>query len=209
MNQLDSLLMIVKEKILPELIVHPSIPEEVIVAYEPLTIETIGGDRDTSESITGTILLKRMADQFFNGKSIDVFTKKYEKPQAFIDGEEVSVSFSHTQDAIVAAISTSMNVGVDMEATTRHVHDRLAARMKSKDEKSTLYEANALIRVWTFKEAALKMIGTGLRKPMNHVTVSTENEHHFNAEFDDGNRAKICSFIHQDHWISICYKILP
>lgn len=201
--------MIVKEKILPELIAHPSIPEEVIVAYEPLTIETIGGDRDTSESITGTILLKRMADRFFNGKTIDVFTEKYEKPQAFIDGVEVSVSFSHTQDAIVAAISTSMNVGVDMEATTREVHERLAARMKSNEEKSTLYEENALIRVWTFKEAALKMIGTGLRKPMNHVTVSTENEHHFNAEFDDGNRAKICSFKYQDHWISICYKLLP
>jgi phosphopantetheinyl transferase len=201
--------MTVKEKILPELIEHPSIPDQVIVAYEPLTIETTGGDRDTSESITGTLLLKRMADRFLNGKTIDVFTKKYEKPQAFIDGEEVSVSFSHTDDAIVAAISTSLNVGVDMEAKSREVHKRLATRMKSKDEKSTLYEGNSLIRVWTFKEAALKMIGTGLRKPMNHVTVSIENEHHFNAEFDDGNRAKICSFIHQDHWISICYKLLP
>ncbi|PKD44694.1 hypothetical protein CWD77_04315 [Rhodohalobacter barkolensis] len=201
--------MTVKEKILPELIEHPSIPDEVIVAYEPLTIETTGGDRDTSESITGTLLLKRMADRYLDGKTIDVFTKKYEKPQAFIDGEEVSVSFSHTDDAIVAAISTSLNVGVDMEAKSREVHERLASRMKSKDEKSTLYEGNSLIRVWTFKEAALKMIGTGLRKPMNHVTVSIENEHHFNAEFDDGNRAKICSFIHQDHWISICYKLLP
>lgn len=209
MNHLDSLLMTVKEKILPELIEHPSIPDEVIVAYEPLTIETTGGDRDTSESITGTLLLKRMADRYLDGKTIDVFTKKYEKPQAFIDGEEVSVSFSHTDDAIVAAISTSLNVGVDMEAKSREVHERLASRMKSKDEKSTLYEGNSLIRVWTFKEAALKMIGTGLRKPMNHVTVSIENEHHFNAEFDDGNRAKICSFIHQDHWISICYKLLP
>jgi phosphopantetheinyl transferase len=209
LNHLDSLLMTVKEKILPELIEHPSIPDQVIVAYEPLTIETTGGDRDTSESITGTLLLKRMADQFLNGKTIDVFTRKYEKPQAFIDGEEVSVSFSHTDDAIVAAISTSLNVGVDMEAKSREVHERLATRMKSKDEKSTLYEGNSLIRVWTFKEAALKMIGTGLRKPMNHVTVSIENEHHFNAEFDDGNRAKICSFIHQDHWISICYKLLP
>ncbi|WP_165779070.1 4'-phosphopantetheinyl transferase family protein [Rhodohalobacter barkolensis] len=194
---------------MPELIEHPSIPDEVIVAYEPLTIETTGGDRDTSESITGTLLLKRMADRYLDGKTIDVFTKKYEKPQAFIDGEEVSVSFSHTDDAIVAAISTSLNVGVDMEAKSREVHERLASRMKSKDEKSTLYEGNSLIRVWTFKEAALKMIGTGLRKPMNHVTVSIENEHHFNAEFDDGNRAKICSFIHQDHWISICYKLLP
>ncbi len=209
MNQLDFLSMIVKEKILPELLEYSSIPNEIIVGFEPLTIETTGGDRDTSESITGTLLLKRMADQFLDGKTIDVFTEKYEKPKAYIDGEEVSVSFSHTNDAIVAAISTSMNVGIDMESKHRTVHERLASRMKSKEENSQIYSNHSLIRVWTFKEAALKMIGTGLRKPMNQVTVSTEDKNLFNAEFDDGNKAKICSFIHQDHWISICYKSLP
>lgn len=201
--------MIVNEKILPELIEHYSIPDEIIVAYEPLTIETTGGDRDTSESITGTLLLKRMANRFLSGKTIDVYTEKYEKPKAFIEGEEVSVSFSHTDDAIVAAISTTLNVGVDMEHENREVHNRLSKRMQAPDEENGLYEKNPLIRVWTFKEAALKMIGTGLRKPMNHVAIFPNDNFLFDAEFDDGKKAKICSFTHQEHWISICYEKLP
>jgi len=201
--------MFVNEKILPELIEHSSIPEEIIVAYEPLTIETTGGDRSTSESITGTLLLKNMAHRFLGDKSIDVFTEKYEKPKAFIEGEEVSVSFSHTDDAIVAAISTTLNVGVDMEHVERKVHERLSNRMHAPDENSCMYEEHPLIQIWTFKEAALKMIGTGLRKPMNHVAIFPNDDFLFNAEFDDGKKAKICSFTHQEHWISICYEILP
>lgn len=209
MNQLDFLSMIVNEKILPELIDHSSIPEEIIIAYEPLLIETTGGDMATSETITGTLLLKKMADEYMNGSTIDVFAVKNEKPRAFIDGEEVSVSFSHTSDGIAAAISRTLNVGVDMENVDRSVHERLAKRMHTPDEKNGLYKDHPLIQIWTFKEAALKMIGTGLRKPMNQVSIYSKDDFRFNAEFDDGKKAKICSFTHQEHWISICYEKLP
>ncbi|WP_176719443.1 4'-phosphopantetheinyl transferase family protein [Rhodohalobacter halophilus] len=198
-----------KESDLPERIKHSSIPGEIIVAYEPLVIETTGGDMDTSESITGTLLLKKMADKYLNGTTIDVYATKNEKPKAYIDGQEVSVSFSHTDHAIVAAISRTLNVGVDMESVNRKVHERLSKRMLAPNEGNGLYHENPLIQIWTFKEAALKMIGTGLRKPMNHVSVSNEDENLFNAEFDDGKKAKICSFQHQEHWISICYEKLP
>ncbi len=201
--------MITNEKILPERLDHLSIPGEIIVAYEPLHIETTGGDRDRSESITGTLLLKKMAEEYMDDRRIDVYTPKNEKPKAYIDGEEVSASFSHTDDAIVAAISTGLNVGIDMEHAARMVKDRLASRMQAPGESNSLYESHPLIRVWTFKEAALKMIGTGLRKPMNQVAVHRNGEFTFNAQFDDGKKAKICSFSHEDHWISICYHKLP
>lgn len=194
---------------MPKKLEHSSIPGEILVAYEPLVVETTGGDVDTSEIITGTLLLKKMADKFMDGAKMDVYATKNEKPKAFIDGTEISVSFSHTDDAIVAAVSKSLNVGVDMEREERKVHDRLSKRMYSPNEDNGLYEENSLIRIWTFKEAALKMIGTGLRKPMKHVAVSNVGENLFNAEFDDGKKAKICSFTHQEHWISICYEKLP
>lgn len=198
--------MIINEKILPELLNHSSIPGEIIVASQPLAVETTGGDKEWSESITGTLLLKQMAEEFMGHKRIDVYTPKYEKPKAFIKGEEISVSFSHTDDAIVAAISTGLNVGIDMEHAGRKVQERLAFRMQAPGEKNLLYENHPLIRVWTIKEAALKMIGTGLRKPMNQVTVHMDGEFTFNVQFNDGKKAKICSFSHQDHWISICYQ---
>jgi phosphopantetheinyl transferase len=184
---------------------HPSLPEEIIVAYEPLYVETSGGDIDASQSITGSILIKKTADLCMGVPKIDVYTQKYEKPKAFVDKVEVSVSFTHTDDALAASLSRLLNVGIDMERTGRSVSDRLLSRMKHPKESHFLYDQIELIRIWTLKEAALKMIGTGLRKPMKSTYIERINSDLFNVEFDDGKQAKICSFQHQEHWISVCY----
>ena len=150
---------------------HPSLPEDIIVAYEPLDVDIFGGDIDASESITGSILIKKSADAYLGIEKIDVFTQKYEKPKAFVNGEELSVSFSHTNGALAASLSWNMNVGIDMEEKERKINSRLLSRMKHPEESDSLYEETDLIRVWTLKEAALKMIGTGLRKPMNGTLI--------------------------------------
>ncbi|TVR33539.1 MAG: 4'-phosphopantetheinyl transferase superfamily protein [Balneolaceae bacterium] len=184
---------------------HPSLPEDIIVAYEPLDVDISGGDIDASESITGSILIKKSADAYLGIEKIDVFTQKYEKPKAFVNGEELSVSFSHTNGALATSISWNMNVGIDMEEKERKINSRLLSRMKHPEESDLLYEETDLIRIWTLKEAALKMIGTGLRKPMNGTLIKKIDKNSFIVQFDDGKQGKICSFQHQDHWISICY----
>ncbi len=184
---------------------HPFLPNDITAGFQPFYVETRGGDLDQSESITGSMLIKKMAEQYMRIPKIDVFTKRYEKPRAFVSEQEVSVSFSHTDHALVAAISRNCNVGVDMERTGRNVHQRLKVRMKHPDERDTLYENLEPIRIWTLKEAALKMIGTGLRKPMNSLIINREDDSLFSVQFDDGKQAKICSFKYQYYWISICY----
>lgn len=196
-------------EVLFEQIQHPALPDEILSGYEPLRVKTSGGDVDTSQSITGTLLIKKIAARYMEVSRIDVFTRKYEKPKAFIGSHEVSVSFSHTQDALAAAVSDKYNVGLDMECKGREVHKRLAERMKHIDESAILYHENEWIRLWTLKEAALKMIGTGLRKPMNSVLIRQTDDFSFSVQFDDGKQAKICSFPNHDHWISICYRQLP
>ncbi|PWN07047.1 4'-phosphopantetheinyl transferase family protein [Rhodohalobacter mucosus] len=196
-------------EVLFEQIQHHGLPEEILSGYEPLRVETSGGDIDTSQSITGTLLIKKIADRCMDVSRIDVYTEKYEKPKAFIGSREVSVSFSHTTDALAAAVSEKYNVGLDMESMGRPVHKRLAERMKHFEESPLLYEQNEWIRIWTLKEAALKMIGTGLRKPMNSVSIIQMDKYGFSVQFDDGMRAKICSFPNHGHWISICYRQLP
>lgn len=150
-----------------------------------------------------------MSALFLGETNVDIKTQKYEKPQAFIDNREISVSFSHTKDAISAAVSSSLIVGCDMEKSGRKVHPRLAARMSHPEEEARLYRDLEHIQIWTFKEAALKCIGTGLRKPMKSVKINQRGEFLFDVEFDDGNIAKICSFHHHKHWISICYHNKP
>jgi phosphopantetheinyl transferase len=78
--------------------------------------------------------------------------------------------------------------------------------MKCNNEIDQLYNESEPIRIWTCKEAALKMIGTGLRISMNGVHLKKISEDLFEVEFNNGKRAKICSFQHRDHWISVCYQ---
>ncbi|MEX0906633.1 MAG: 4'-phosphopantetheinyl transferase superfamily protein [Balneolaceae bacterium] len=194
---------------MPERLTHPDLPEDIVAAYGLLKPKKISGTPDVVENITGSRFVKKMSDRYMGITDLDIHTQKYEKPKAFIKEEEISVSFSHTSDAISAAVSRYLVVGCDMEMTGREVHPRLASRMRHPGEKESLYQNLEHIQIWTFKEAALKCIGTGLRKPMKSVKIDQRENSLFDVEFDGGRIAKICSFRHKEHWISICYHNKP
>lgn len=160
---------------------------------------------DEVESISGAVLIRSMAKKFLAIPQLEVFTPKSEKPKAFVGNNELSVSFSHTKGAISAAISFDYLVGCDIECLDRSVSPGLLNRMKGEYENQELFELKP-IRIWTCKEAALKMIGTGLRKPMRSVNITQMDSNLFEVEIDNGIRAKICSFSYMNYWISICYQ---
>ncbi|MDZ7718976.1 MAG: 4'-phosphopantetheinyl transferase superfamily protein [Balneolaceae bacterium] len=184
------------------------LPDSIFVCFEPFETDIKKDELDLLESQSGRLLIKKMSDLFLESDEIKIFTKKNEKPKAHCEGEEVSVSFSHTTDGVAGTVSKQFNVGCDIEHANRNVHSKLVDRMKHENELESFYEQTDAIRIWTLKEAALKMIGTGLRKPMNSVWISTKGENRFAVQFDDGKKAKICSFGHKDHWISVCYQPL-
>jgi len=146
-----------------------------------------------------------MISEKLNKSETEFTTQKYEKPIAIAGGKPVSVSFSHTQQAVCAAISNFWVVGIDMESTGRQVSDRLAKRMKHEKETFKFYDNYPIMQIWTMKEAALKAIGTGLRKPMNSVRLEAITDYLFNVEFYNGTTANICSLNYADQWLSICY----
>lgn len=184
------------------------LPDTIFVCFEPFDTDIKKEEVDVLQNQSGRLLIKRMSDHFLSADEIKIFTKKNEKPEVQCDGREISVSFSHTNDGVAGALSNDFNVGCDMEHANRTVHPRLVDRMKHPDEIGSFYEEKDAIRIWTLKESALKMIGTGLRKPMKSVRISSIEENQFGVQFDDGKEAKICSFRHQHYWISICYQIL-
>lgn len=196
-------------RLLSERLSHPYLPENIIAAYQKVHVTNVQGKKDVVENVSGGTFVKKIADQYLGVDNLNVVAKKYEKPRAYHGEREISISFSHTNLAISAAVSSTFNVGCDMESVSRKVHDRLQNRIKQNEEADSLYKNNEPIRIWTLKEAALKMIGTGLRKPMNCVRIKQNSEALFFVLFDDGKRAEICSFKHQDYWISICYHKQP
>lgn len=186
---------------------HSSIPGALFAGISPLPDD----DTDHStmehsvESLSGRELLRRMISDHYKRGNPSFTTLKYEKPSATLKGDIVSVSFSHTSQSVGAVISKEWVVGIDMECSDRQVNARLAQRMKHPDETFKFYENNPIIKIWTMKEAALKAIGTGLRKPMNSVCLQSVTEQLCSVRFFNGINAEICSFQSMDQWISICY----
>jgi phosphopantetheinyl transferase len=192
----------------PNRLIELCLPDEIFVCYEPFETDIKKEELTVRENQSGRLLIKRMSDYFLAADEINIYTKKNEKPEMHCDGREISVSFSHTTDGVTGAISNQFNVGCDMEHTDRKVHPKLIDRMKHDEELASFYEETDAIRIWTLKESALKMIGTGLRKPMKSVWIKSLDGNQFEVLFDDGKEAKICSFRHTDHWISVCYQPL-
>ncbi|WP_340103144.1 4'-phosphopantetheinyl transferase family protein [Rhodohalobacter sp. 8-1] len=189
---------------------HSSIPEGLFAGISPLPDPDI--DHSTMdhsiESLSGRELLRQMISDRYKKGDPSFTTLKYEKPSANLNGDIISISFSHTSHSVGGVVSKNWVVGIDMEYTDRQVSERLSQRMKHPDEAFKLYENNPIIKIWTMKEAALKAIGTGLRKPMNSVCLKSVTENNYSVQFFNDINAEICSFQLMDQWISICY-ILP
>lgn len=192
----------------PNRLIELCLPDDIFICFEPFKTDIKKADLDVLQNQSGRNLIRKMAGQFLQAEEIKIYTEKNEKPEVYCSGKEISASFSHTSDGVAGAISTIFNVGCDMEIADRNVHPRLIDRMKHDDELASLYEESEAIQIWTLKESALKMIGTGLRKPMKSVRITSQKESRFAVQFDDGREALICSFKHQNHWISVCYESL-
>ncbi|HLR90244.1 MAG TPA: 4'-phosphopantetheinyl transferase superfamily protein [Balneolaceae bacterium] len=185
---------------------HCHLPEDIILCYEPVSFFKEAENRQKSEIHSGSYLIRQVARERLDARQIDIIALKYEKPKVYINGEEFSASFSHTVQGVALAISGQRIVGCDLELENRKVSDLLTSRMRNREEEPSLYENRPAIQIWTLKEAALKMIGTGLRTPMNSVCIIEKGDELFNVKFSDGSEANICSFRHRGHWLTICYQ---
>ena len=90
---------------------------------------------------------------------------------AIVGHPEIFFNFSHCKEAVLCAIS-EQPVGVDVESV-RSFNDSLVHYTMNEDEMREIETAEdravAFIRLWTMKEAALKLEGTGISKDMKQV----------------------------------------
>ena len=90
---------------------------------------------------------------------------------AIVGHPEIFFNFSHCKEAVLCAIS-EQPVGVDVESV-RSFNDSLVHYTMNEDEIREIETAEdravAFIRLWTMKEAALKLEGTGISKDMKLV----------------------------------------
>lgn len=95
-----------------------------------------------------------------------------------VDGGGVDYSVSHSGTLVVAGYARDARVGVDLEADDRRTdHELLSGQVLAPAERDSLVgltgdaARRAFLRLWTRKEAVLKLTGHGLVVPLADVTV--------------------------------------
>lgn len=131
---------------------------------------------------------------------------EFGKPSGLYDDNEYKISIAHTDRHVLCAISPEIELGVDMEPESRKVPELLRDRVLNPDEVE-LAKGKQTIRIWTIKEAMVKLQGQGMRTNLNECTLLSAQGNEFIATFNDDNRAKICSFERENHWLAIAWNI--
>jgi 4'-phosphopantetheinyl transferase len=98
---------------------------------------------------------------------------------ALADSGDVQFNLSHSHDLAVLAVCRGAEVGVDVERV-RHLDDgeHVAKRFFAPSESFAVARASGpvqdllFMRIWTCKEAYLKVTGDGMSRPLDEVVVA-------------------------------------
>jgi phosphopantetheinyl transferase len=156
-------------------------------------------------SIEASLCLNKLQDTVNLGV---ISFKKHENGQPYAinpAGNLFGVSISHTTGIVIAVLSACYRVGIDAEKTDRKVSDALIRRIMHPDE--VFDEQTPPIKVWTMKEAVLKLTGSGLRKNMNSLRLLPCSELGYITTVND-DTITVQSFQFSNYWISLAYSTI-
>lgn len=111
------------------------------------------------------LLREKLAEEYsVNDEAVFINNLPSGKPVAFVGGKEIFVSISHSGDFVAAAVCDTP-VGIDLEAK-REIKPDFIKKVLSEEELEFVKEGNdettAFLKIWTAKEAYLKLTGEGL-----------------------------------------------
>ena len=116
-------------------------------------------------------LLKQGLREEYGITENPVFEYNEHGKPSIVGHPEIFFNLSHCKEAAVCAIS-DQPVGIDVESI-REYRESLVNYTMNEEEiqeiKSAANPAAAFIRLWTMKEAAMKLIGTGISNDMKTV----------------------------------------
>lgn len=163
----------------------------------------ISNKKRRCEYVTSRAAIKQLGRKM-GLASLNIFKDELGRPYALSEGQHYHVSIAHTDSMVFCGISGEQEIGIDLEPLNRTVPEKLMERITQPREKNTLSNIPPL-RLWTIKEAVIKLEGQGLRLNMNRIYVQEENGRFF-AEINNDKRAKICSFHTENDWLAIAYR---
>jgi phosphopantetheinyl transferase len=182
------------------------LPHNVAFAVTPLIGGSLADQRLRSE-ISRKIFL-HLAKMFgASGSAISIQKEDSGRPVIYAADEQWGASITHSRGIIACAINRTGDIGIDLESMDRTEHPALRKRVISAEDDRLILEKCTTIRLWTIKEAVLKMKGSGLRAGMKNVAVYPAGENLMAAEVKsvDKIRAVVYSGSIDRFWIALAW----
>lgn len=147
--------------------------EYIRFLIEPLADTPSGSQRERERALAYTLLCRLL-----DGETPQL--EHNEKGAPYLPAHpELSVSISHCRAAVAVAVSPEGRVGIDVECR-RRIGDGLMERVCTPDEQAAVQASPdptmAFLRLWTRKEAVLKLRGTGIQgfSSMRNALLATD-----------------------------------
>jgi 4'-phosphopantetheinyl transferase len=137
--------------------------------------------RDRRDYVAAHALVRHLLAALGAGRpaAIRFLAEAHGKPRlsAAAGVPDLRFNLTHTDGLVAVAAAEGAEVGIDAEATDRRVDDGVAPAVFTAAELALLEgldgvaRQQAFFRLWTLKEAAVKMLGTGLATPLRAIQV--------------------------------------
>ncbi|MCL2511507.1 MAG: 4'-phosphopantetheinyl transferase superfamily protein [Bacteroidales bacterium] len=140
-------------------------------------------EKDKIDKILGWTLCRMEASLRYGVHPAEIRIGFHEKGKPFFpDFPDFKFNITHGGNIIAVAFCDGHEVGIDVENADRSVNLMIAERYFAPSEVDFLQKTptqqrpRAFLRLWTVKEAYLKMIGTGLSRPLNSFEIQYDSD---------------------------------
>lgn len=127
------------------------------------------------QCVLSYLLLKRALHEVYDINENPEFSYGEHGKPTLTHHPDIHFNISHCKDAVACAVNDSP-VGIDIESVGRY-KDELARYTMNDDEIATIAAAEepevVFIELWTKKEAATKLVGTGITDNLKEILTNT------------------------------------
>lgn len=164
----------------------PSFVQSVVPLDEMEKLKSKSVMSQLTHAVLRDILCRYMTKR--GGTDLKIQSGVHGKPYIISSGSSLKFNVAHTDNVAVVAIA-DCEVGVDIERTDRQVTNvqRLLGRLtpaEAEQVESAACPREALMKMWTRKEALLKCLGTGIKRGLSSFEVSIEPDSQWLVHID-------------------------
>ncbi len=163
---------------------------QILAPLEQKRADQFKYEKHRTRFIKRRVLLRKILAHYLNQspRSVGIGYTKLGKPFLAMSTEKLYFNISHSKDQVLYGISKEGHLGVDIEFLDPEIESELISshffapeEISLIKESEGLSKSEAFFRLWTIKEAFIKLIGKGLTYPLENVLVKNAmTEPHLN-----------------------------